>query len=482
VGILSWFGLGKKSTASTIQPSAPAPDFTQTSDLQEKMHSGPPGINLPWFYPYYDPMLNVPIPPALLRKMFSNAYVKSATLGKLFSVASLDLQVRPHSKKDPQDQQVAEFTQWQFSERCRGGVPDLAWEILATGLIDGYSISEKIWVQEDRGDWSGKVILDRVKSKDTGNDVVLETDDFRNIVGLKGLRYNGGEEFKPVDFIIWQHLPFFGQATGTSDYRAAYSDWWMLDATTKLRMMACDKNAIPMLMGEYSIATQKPGLDGALSRARSQSWISVPAGVKVTVLNMAGAASEIFEKFETKLKHSIFLGIQGAILQSLEGAVTDSRGSSKIHKSQADLFKWYLSEQLQLILNLLAREIIDKNFYVQHYPKVMLSAVDVTELVQELAIDTGLNAIGIDLSQDETYDRYGRSPPEGTGDVIKGAPPKTAAAGGAPGPSPGAALSEEPVSILTAPPKRQFLAPGGSQGKGAFRGYSEAWQAYLRGA
>ena len=87
-----------------------------------------------------------------------------------------------------------------------------------------------------------------------------------------------------------------------------------------------------------------------------------------------------------------------------------------------------MASQAQKILNRINRDMIDMNFVEQHYPKLTLSSINTTELLQELEIDKGLNAMGIDLSREEIYDRYGRTPPESPDDVLAGKPPGTACA------------------------------------------------------
>jgi hypothetical protein len=395
-------------------------------DLEdEKAASGPPGIVLPWFLPYFDDKTGETNKMRqAYRLMWADPNVKSACLGKILAVASLDLKIQPADKKSSYDQRVAKFVEYNLKERIQGCIPQLVWSILGAGLMDGYSVSEKIWCYEDQGEYAGKIALRALKAKDTGNDLVLTTDEYRNVVGVMGLRYNPGIIFSPSNFVIFRHLPLFESPTGMSDFRAVYSRWWMLDTVLKLRAMGLEKRALPLIIGHWKMATDKVPLEAALQNARSAQWMSVPEDVRVEALNIAGSADGMFADAVRDLKHDIFLGIQGAILQAIEGSITDARGNSQVHQDTSDLFKWYLSSTLESVFNDrergLIKDLVDLNFVVKAYPKATLSAIDVNELLLELQVDQGLHGMGIDLDREEIYERYGRTPPQDKNNVLPG--------------------------------------------------------------
>src|SRR5206468_1516252 len=104
---------------------------------------------------------------------------------------------------------------------------------------------------------------------------------------VRGLRYNAWEAFDPRDFVIYTHLGLFENPTGMSDFRAVYSRYWILDAVWKLRAMACDKRAIPLLVGLWKDPANRGNLERALAAARFQNWISAPADAQITAVNIA---------------------------------------------------------------------------------------------------------------------------------------------------------------------------------------------------
>jgi hypothetical protein len=462
--------------------------------VREQLASGPRDVVFPWFLPYFDAnqLQETAIMRLAYRQMLKSSVVKSAVLGKVFGVASLDLNVIPADKNNARDQEIAQHVQWMLTERLRDTLPGLIWSILVASLIDGYSVSEKVWEFEERGRYAGSWSLTKLKPKDTNNDLVLQTDEFRNVVGIMGLRYNGGREFAPAHFLIYRHLPLFDNPTGMSDLAAAYAPYWMLDTVQKLRAIGAEKHAIPFLLGKYRDATVKNSLEQALRMAKSQRWLSVPDGTAVEVINMAGASAEIFKTFRDDLVHEIYLGIQYAILQALEGQTTEGRGNSQVHQTQSQQALWFLASTIESALNDrntgLVKDIVDLNHVVSEYPRAKLSSVDVNELAQEIQIDTALHQLGIELSKDELYDRYSRKPPESQKDSLAGG--TGGPAGGAPGQNgaakpPGLPFMEQ--DIFTPAQREAQPRPAQcteederrrSQPAQPFR-FSEPWQRYL---
>ena len=455
----------------------------------EQVHAGPSGIVFPWFLPYLDEQTGeTQAARAAYRRMLADPNVKAALLGKILDVAALDLRVRPANKLSRKHRRVADFVRWDLEERLQGGMPELIWSVLSGGLIDGYSVCEKVFSREENGKNAGLWPLTQVKAKDVGNDVVLRTDSYRNVVSVMGLRYNAGLDFSPARFLIYRHLSLYRQPTGMSDLRAVYGRYWLLDTVLKLRGINAEKRAMPFLVGTYQATSQKPTLEAMLARAKSQNWASVPEGVKLEAVNIAGSADDVFAGFVKDLKHDIFLGIQGAILQALEGSVIEGRGNSKVHRSTADLIVWYLASTVQSLLNDrdsgLIKDVVDLNFVVSEYPRATLSAIDPAELLQEAELDHRLWEMGLELSKEDMYERYGRVPPESDEDAIgKDAGGPGGGPGGLPGgdddgPPPGDGPGDdeggegegpepldfgdapEPVTILTTKARRFAETPG----------------------
>jgi hypothetical protein len=435
-GLLGW---ARKFLGGWPGPRAAVKTEAGEQLSREVVHAGPSGVVLPWFLPFYDDRTGeTPQIRAAYRLMWASPQIKGATLGKIFGVASLDLKVQPVDRKNPTDRKIADFVRWNLTRRLAGGVPGLVWSVLSGGLPDGYSICEKVERYQAEGKYQGHWALVALKPKMTGQDVVPLTDSYRNVVGIQGLRYNSGVIFPPARFLIWRHLPLYDAPTGMSDYRAAYGDFWLYDTVKKLRGIHADKRAAPILLGKWTTAAQRQSIENTMAHARAQSWLSIPKDAQLEALNWAGEAETVYKSFMDDLQENMYLGIRGATLIAMTGGQGEQRGSSQVHKSEAELRTWHLAQSLQSLLNDeetgLVKDIVDTNYVVSEYPPVTLSAVDVNEMTAEAGLDKTLVDMGLALSREETYEKYGRTPPTDPNDELK---PPGPPGGGGPGGGPG---------------------------------------------
>lgn len=393
-------------------------EYTREPLTQEKVRSAVP---MPAFLPYLDPLQSVGETPEMrnaYRYMLSDPDVKAAFLGKLFGVMGQDISVKPANKKNKQDRVIADFVEWNLKHALEEGVPGMVWDILSGALMCGYSICEKVWdAPEQDGKWRGKRPLRRLKAKDVDQDLVILIDEFKNIVGVKGLRYNAGQVWHPDEFLIYVHLGLFENPTGMSDLRAAYGSFWLLDTVMKLRGLLADKRTMPIIVGQYAQTTQQSKVEQALANLRYRNWLTAPKDVQFTTLDAAGKANSDYDNFCQSLRERIYSGITGATLQAMTGGAGTHRGSSVIHKDTADLFKWHLTSVITHLMNDrrkgLIKSIVDINFQGHaDYPMVSFSGVDDAELAESANLDQILNGVvapmGLTLDPEELSEKYGR--------------------------------------------------------------------------
>ncbi len=472
-GIMGWLRswLGGWGGADYSRHTAADPELRR-----EQINVGPMGMVLPRFARYLGDDIETAEMRRMYRRMLSNGYVLSALLGRLFGVASLDLQVHPADKKNSRDVKIADFIRYVLTERIHGCVPRLLESILLGALVDGYSISEKVWSYEERGEWAGKYVLSALKPKDVGRICVLETDQHANIVSVLGLGYNQGEHWHPGHFCIYQHLPLYGEPLGTSALRSAYGPWWRLDTAQKLRIVGLDREASGFLLGTYANAENQPAMNALLAQMRSSGWASVPEGEKIDVLDLALSSQDRFAAAEKDYKHDIYIAIAGALLQSLEGTVTSGAGNSQVHESTADLFTQHLAQSVVTLFNDretgLIVDLTDLNFVTDAYPHISLAAVDLTERAAKLALFERAHAMGFDLSQEQLREEFGWESPKDPSDILPGA-----AQGGGPA-QPGAGVPG-PNPLTT--PKPFADSQPALEGQAAPFRYSEGWEQYLQG-
>ena len=463
-GILNWM---RQAVGGWLGPTESEGRDAGRYITGEKAAGGPRGVMLPAFLPFIDEQTGETETMRLwYRRMLRDPIIKAALLGKTFDVASLDLHTNVIEHGNSKDRLATKFCNWNLNNRIKGRAPQMAVDVCLPGLIDGYSLCEKVWAYQEQGRYEGKFVLDRLKQKDTGNDVVLVIDEFRNITGVLGLRYNAGYVFSPSDFAIFRYMPLYEYPGGMSDLRATYADYWMYDTVRKLRAICLDKRAMPVLKGTYKDLAQRPQLENVLSRIRYDNWIAAPDWAKIEALEFAGQAVDMYNKTIEDLKQNIFIGIQGAFLQALEGKGANARGDSSVQKSTSELFNWYLMVAFLAVVNeQIIPDMCDLNYAgLSGYPEAVMGGINEGELGKALAVDTGLIDKGLELSKEYAYKKYGREKPRDAGDVWKATPapmpgdgagvgPGTAGSGGGAGitepkPPPVPALSERPTQAI----------------------------------
>lgn len=369
------------------------------------------------FLPYHD-AVGGPESPSMrraYREMIRESAVKAGLLKKVLSVASLDVTVTPTSDSN-RDHEIAQWVQHAI-EKTRGTMRRIAWGILSGGLIDGYSVCEKVLTPVDRGEYAGKVRIKATKAKDATY-VRLVGDEFNNVTGVEDTRQN--TVYHPSNFLVWQHLPFFENPLGWSDFRSAYRGYWLTDTAWKLRIIGLEKFTLPLLKGTYSDDSQRETLEDAMEDARAQTWISLPEGAQLEAIELATRGQSDFAAAIKDLREEMLLAINGAYLQALEGSVGNAAGNSTVHRGTTELIEWFLAAEVADVLNDQAvPDLVDLNYANADYPTVSLGAINLEELKAELAIDEGLQRMGLPLSRKQVYKRYGRDMPIDEADALK---------------------------------------------------------------
>jgi hypothetical protein len=362
-------------------------------------------VSMPVILPFIDMMQSADETPAMriaYRQMLRSPIVKAAFLQGIFSTGSLMPEVHPVSKTNKRDVDIADAFKWQLTRRLDGGIHDMVWNILLHGCVDGLSVNEKIWTVHKEGRYKNKEVLSHLKPKDVDQDLYIWVDEYRNDISVQGLRYNSGERWDPREFVIYRHMPLFGNPGGMSDFRSTYSDFWALDSVEKLRAMGAEKRAFPLIAAEYPATSTQDKLQKALGQMRFSNWLAVPRDTKIQVLNLAGTSDEYFTNFRRDKVENIFLGIQFAFLQSITGGKGQNRGSSEVAKDTAALKVWWLSKKLENIFNSeengLVKEFVNRNYKgVTDYPLVTLSQRDPEILAKIVKIYKDLWEMGWNL-------------------------------------------------------------------------------------
>lgn len=361
------------------------------------------------------------------RKSLSEPAVKAALLGKIISVCALDLQIDPKNKKDPQQHENAQLVKHCITS-CKGGTPGLIWEILSGGLIDGWSICEKVWGREERGQYRGYRILKALKSKDT-RFIQPEVDPYRNVIGLWNFRGNAGHRFDPADFVHFSYLSLFQNPCGMSDLRAAYRAIQVIPAVQLMRAVFLEKFIGPWMKGKVKTQSLKAKMLSELQQARAKGVIVLDEGSDVEVIDLATRGTADYQACLDDLRKEIATSVSGAFLHMMTGGGPEQRGNSEVQKETTEGFVWILSEQVKTVIqDQVIPDIVDHNLGSQiELPIATLQAVNPADILDDLKIDQMLVSLGLTGSREDTYDRARRSPPKNAADAYGGFPQQVTA-------------------------------------------------------
>lgn len=372
--------------------------------------------------------------------MLKDGPIRAALMTKVLAVSQLPIQVHARQKKNPRDRECAAFVLHALSriESAQNwiGLPGIAWTVLGPACVQGFSVSNKVWNEQPEavGQWRGKRLIGRLKGKDVSG-LRLQTDDFRNVTGIKATRYNAGAVFDPAEFVLYSHLSWYENPGGSSDLRAAYGNWWRKSLIMQLWDLHLDKFTGGMLKGTYTDDGQKAALQAALEEARSNTWIMAPVGTVVEAIQLStGGETEEYEKRCRYLDEQSLIAIVGAFLHILTGQVADARGDTNVAKETSELFQWMLAITLGgVIEKQLVVPLVAENFADVEPPGVTLGSISEAAMQARANVDLSLQKMGLGLSREEAYGYYGRNEPADRGDFLVPPPPAARAGPGAPG-------------------------------------------------
>jgi hypothetical protein len=353
-----------------------------------------------------------------VRKMVHESNVKGALLDKVFSVASLDLQVHPASD-DARDGLIADgfracFEGWTAAARLlRGGHPQRPHR-RPLGLREGVAGPGARQVARPVG------LRRRSSSRTARNWWPTSSTTCGACAPSPGASRRSGTPPTSWSSSTCPVRPL----AGTSDLRAAYKAWWLIENVDEMRALAAEKFSTPFLQGEYP-----PGEDdvrralesGDGGGRRADVGVTIPMGTRLTMLDLATRGQADYQAFKDDQRRDVYLGICGAVLQAVEGTTTGGRGNSQVHRGTADTRAWYVaSVAAELIGRQMVPDYVDANYLGSpEYPTVTIGSVNDAEMTASLAVDSGLQDMGYDLSKKELGKRYGRQWASSPDDVLR---------------------------------------------------------------
>lgn len=227
-------------------------------------------------------------------KMRRDDQVKAALTFKRHTVTAAGWTIKVPEGKDEK---------WEPAAHCRTVLDNIDGSLersidgVLTALAYGYSISEKVWAEED-----GMIVLKALKTR-RPHDWEFGVDVYGNLIELKQL-----QRVMPVDkFVVYSYDSEFGNWYGTSDLEAAHRAWWTKRNTYQWMAMLLERLGIPPIFALYDPNAYQGAKVGDLKNVLKNMQAA-------TVGVIPRGAPEDLELWSTEIKN----GIEGVFIPALD--------------------------------------------------------------------------------------------------------------------------------------------------------------------
>lgn len=337
------------------------------------------------------------------RDLMREPVVKAAILNRTFAAMTLAWDVRVPGA-DRREKVLPDDPRKQAQEFIRNilGEPEDRWPKLifdlSQALRDGFAIIEKVYGVIEDGPFAGKIGVERLAAKDVDT-WDFECDEFMRVTKLKQQVWGVWEDRDPSKFIVFSWLPAFENPLGQSEFRAAYRAAWLKDSTHKFRAMYLEVLAKARRKVTYQADQGADGLKKAqklLDVMENSIGMALPSDLQIELLEVAVAPTEAFESAQARYDKEIVIGLEGAVLQMLEGSNTGAFRATETHRAVTEPWARVLGIFLQAAIQKeLVADLVKLNFAgLAAPPKVYFrwtraDLADLAAILKTLVVDCG---------------------------------------------------------------------------------------------
>lgn len=343
---------------------------------------------------------------SVYREILSDGRIEGLLEARKAAVVTNEWQILPWSG-DEKDQEIAEFVRsvidnLDFTEDMKQ---------MLNAVWYGYAVLELMWKEKD-----GKWIIWDIRARDPEG---FGFDPKGDLLFFSKDNPNGEdvpkEKFLVVRYNREKDTDFYGRPLASKVYWL----WFFKKAMMKFWAQYAENYGDPTKVGKYPAGDTrtKDALLEALRETARAASIVIPDNAQIDFLKVA-ERPEVYEAFIRLLNNEIAIAIVGATLTSDIGD-KGSYAAAKVHQEvRNDLIQMDSEMVMGVVNNQLIRYLVGFNYgwdaplpYFQiNYRKLNLE--------QELKIDEGLSRMGVPLSLEEIYERYGRRKPADLSDTL----------------------------------------------------------------
>jgi hypothetical protein len=370
---------------------------------------------------------------SVYREMMREPVVKAAIRNRIFKIMVCDWDLRPagydrRRAMKPEDPRVraTDFVRAQL-ENPEDRWPKLLFD-LTQSLCDGFAVVEKNFTVIEEGPWAGLVGLAGLKSKDT-QDWDFDCDEFLNVKNLKQQVLGVWSDRDPKKFIVMSWLPQFENPLGQSEFRAAYRAFWLKDTVHKFRAIYLESLAKGKQKVTYQADQGADGLKKAkalLDLLQNSIGMAIPSDLQVEIVEMAVAPDSAFQNAIEGYDKEIVIGLEGAVLQMLEGSNTGAFRATETHRATSEPWTEVVAIFLKAAIQRdLVADLVRANFAGVEPPKIYFHWDGGAREASSVVLDRAWR-MGVKIPAWHVYESLGIPKPEPEDEVLE---PPTVTAG-----------------------------------------------------
>jgi hypothetical protein len=359
-------------------------------------------------------------------EMMREPVVKAAIRNRIFKVMTCAWDLRPAGydrrramKPDDPRVQATDFVRSQL-ENPEDRWPKLLFD-LTESLRRGFAIIEKVYGVIEDGPWAGKIGLAGLKSKDT-QDWDFDCDEFLNVKNLKQQVLGTWYDRDKSKFIVMSWLPQFENPLGQSEFRAAYRAFWLKDTVHKFRAIYLESLAKGKQKVTYQADQGADGLKKAkslLDLLQNSIGMAIPSDLQVEIVEMAVAPDAAFQNALEGYDKEIVIGLEGAVLQMLEGSNTGAFRATETHRATSEPWTEVVAVFLKAAIQRdLVADLVRANFAGVEPPKLYFRWAGEDQDAHSQVLDR-LQKMGLKIPAWYLYEQFDVPRPEPEDEVLE---------------------------------------------------------------
>jgi phage gp29-like protein len=321
--------------------------------------------------------------------------------------------------------------EWQhvdFAEHCFNRIryKQAALHNILDSYARGFSVTEKVYEVESRGEWAGAVVYaDLFDRPQRWFSFDLERRlRFRTAAGV----FPG--ELVPQEKFIVTTYGSTSYPWGNPRLDLAYFPWYLKHRLLEGQALFFEKYGSPTPVAEYEWSRDEKineenatkALEAAFSLQHDQA-VAIPKGIALRLMEAYRQGSIGYESYYRQLTEMQSRLVTGQVLSSMGSTGGGSYALGKVHEKREGNKVQMLCDFLAQAITHAFRELVIRNWGPQDsYPEYFIASKPVLERQAEATVDGLMQRNGMQISLGSAYRRYQAIPPRDDADIMIPAP------------------------------------------------------------